>query len=81
MKVGTRIRFTIDTSVGHEGVIPEGATGIYRGQSSDVEKYHLFEMDGDYGFLQTAYGFPNCFLGDAFCLDEDHGEVEAIDEI
>ena len=54
--------------VGHEGVIPKGATGVYRGCSTDVEQYFLFEMDEDHGFLVEAYGYPNCFFSDG-CLN------------
>jgi len=76
---GDHIRFRCEMSVGHEGTIPEGATGTYRGISDDLERYLLFEMDGDYGFLEEHYGYPNCFLGDQLCLDEDHGEIEKLD--
>jgi|GEM_PF-6430916 len=86
MKPGTRIRFVCDMKVGHEGVIPKNATGIYRGISDDPEQYLLFEMDEDHGFLQENYGYPNCFLGDAFCVSEladdltchERGEIQSL---
>ena len=71
MELGTIIRFVCDIHVGHEGTIPKGATGIYRGVSPDSEGYHLFEMGQDHGFLEVAYGYRNCFLGDGFRSDED----------
>jgi len=88
MKPGTIIRFICDIHVGHEGTIPKGATGIYRGVSPDSEGYHLFEMGQDYGFLKVAYGYRNCFLGDGHYYDEDEGQgdirvagVEALHQV
>ena len=75
---GDRIRFTCDMHVGHEGTIPKGATGTYRGISEDAEQYLLFSMDADHGFLEEHYGLPNCFLGDSLCLDEGTGEPEIV---
>ena len=62
MKTGTRIVTICDLPIGHEGTIPEGARGTYRGISSD-EEHRLFEMDEDHGFLSKHYDVPNCFLG------------------
>jgi hypothetical protein len=72
---GTRVKTRMLLSIGHEGIIPEGATGTFRGVSNDSEGYYLFEMDEDHGFLKEVYGHPNVYLGDCLTLDCDNGEM------
>ena len=65
-EVGTRVWFTCDMHVGHEGIIPKRSQGVYRGISDDVERYHLIEMDADHGFLEDVYGYKNIYLAVEF---------------
>jgi hypothetical protein len=77
---GTRVKASMDLHIGHEGTIPKGATGTFRGVSEDAEGHYLFEMDEDHGFLQEAYSHPNVYLGDCMSLDCDNGEMQPEDK-